>query len=74
MNININMILFKSEEVTDKIYNSKWYNADVSLQKCVIFFLARSQKNLTLKCAGYGVMSFDAFKNVTTKLNIIFFY
>nr|XP_015834400.1 PREDICTED: putative odorant receptor 71a [Tribolium castaneum] len=53
-----------SETISDAIWSSKWYDADLRLRKDLIFMMARSQVGLYLNVGGFGILSYALFLSV----------
>ncbi|XP_044265551.1 odorant receptor 49b-like [Tribolium madens] len=53
-----------SESISEAIWSSKWYLADVRLKKDVLFMLMRSQKDLHMSVGSFGVLSYAFFVSV----------
>ncbi|XP_063907322.1 odorant receptor 4-like isoform X1 [Zophobas morio] len=54
-------VINASESVSDALWTSKWYEADIVLQKCLLVMLTRSQKSCTLKAGPFGILSYRFF-------------
>lgn len=55
----------KSNEIFWGIYNTAWYNGDVSIQKDIALMIMRSQRDLGINAGGFGFMSYETFKVVS---------
>jgi hypothetical protein len=56
--------MFQSESISQAIWMSKWYQADLGLKKDILFLLACSQKKLYITVGPFGVLSFELFVSV----------
>jgi hypothetical protein len=56
--------MFQSESISQAIWMSKWYQADLRLKKDILFLLACSQKKLYITVGPFGVLSFELFVSV----------
>ncbi|XP_014483193.1 PREDICTED: odorant receptor 22c-like [Dinoponera quadriceps] len=54
----------KSRSLGDAGYESLWYNMSPSLSKNILFFIMRSQKQLTLTAGGMTILSLEAFTSI----------
>ncbi|EFA13313.2 odorant receptor 100, partial [Tribolium castaneum] len=57
-------LLNASEIIPNALWAAKWYHADLRTQKTLLFMLARSQKELTIKAGPFGILCFPLFVTV----------
>ena len=57
-------LIEQSEAVADGIFNSKWYEEDVKVQKDLSFVLMRAKKPVRLTAAKLFVVTRDSFTQV----------
>ncbi|XP_063905460.1 odorant receptor 67c-like [Zophobas morio] len=57
-------LMSASDLFPTKIWNSLWYQAELSLQKDVMFMLFRSQKTLSVAAGPFDVVSYSLFVSV----------
>ncbi|XP_044261864.1 odorant receptor 49b-like [Tribolium madens] len=58
------LLLDANYTVSNAIWSSIWYKADVKLRKDLLFMLVRSQREFHLTVGSFGVLSFALFVNV----------
>lgn len=67
--INFNNIFFlQNEDVIDMIYNSCWYNLNVSQQKMVLIMLRESQQAEGISIGGIAPLSLSTALQMTKKI------
>ncbi|XP_040158913.1 odorant receptor Or2-like [Anopheles arabiensis] len=65
-------LIEQSEAVADGIFNSKWYEEDVKVQKDLSFVLMRAKKPVRLTAAKLFVVTRDSFTQVMKQAYTIF--